>query len=74
MIKLKAKMIFVSIDNHWKSEILKAIEQELKNWRAFDVYKNIQNSGVIGKLNKTAFGLDDATRNWHFNAKDDLSR
>lgn len=34
----------------------------------------IKGDGVIWKLNKAAYDLDDASQNWYFSVKDDLSR
>ena len=34
----------------------------------------IKEYDVIWKLNKAVYGLDDASQNWYFSVKDDLSR
>ena len=164
----EANVVFVSVSSHCKPEIIKAKEQELQNWRNFDVYREIQDSGqkalstrwvvtekslpegkksvkarlvvrgfeeedkvqsdsptaskstlrvvmsiaasegwkceiidikaaflqgrklerdvflippveikedgVIWKLNKAAYGLEDASRNWYFSVKDELTK
>ena len=43
-----------------------------------DIYvvppKEIKEEGVIWKLNKVAYGLGDASRNWFFSVKEDLTK
>ena len=34
--------------------------------------KDVREDGVIWKLKKAAYGLDDALRNWYFSVKDYL--
>ena len=36
--------------------------------------KEMKEEGVIWKLNKVAYGLNDASRNWYFSVKDELLR
>ena len=67
----------IASSNNWKIEtidIKAAFLQGKELEREVFVLppKDVREDGVIWKLNKAAYGLDDASRNWYFSVKDDL--
>ena len=42
----ETNVIFVSITNHWKAEIMKDKEQEVENYSDFDIHKEAQDSDL----------------------------
>ena len=67
----------IASSNNWKIETIdiKAAFLQGKDLDR-DVFvlppKEVREDGVIWKLNKAAYGLGDASRNWYFGMRDDL--